>query len=187
MSVNTYLNTQTPPVQQFINVGKYLVELDINTAGPAGGNYCQVQLFDTINIVDTAVQILVSDTTVCAYSPVTFLFNAKGGYPPYTYRLFIYPDTFYTPLNGPFYSATSYTFNPVKTTQYIVQARDQNGCRGYDYNVYVTAQKPLIGNISGPQNLDTVSSPVIYSVAPKINDAFFWIVSGGNIFKWSGY
>jgi Secretion system C-terminal sorting domain/PKD-like domain len=179
ISVSTYLNTVSPPMQHFTVPGKYLVELDVNTAGVSGSNPCQLQLFDTINIVDTVVQISLNDTTVCAYNPVTFSFNGKGGQPPYTYRLFVAPDTSMFPLNGPFYGSTSYTFNPAKTSKYIVQVRDLYGCRGYDSNVIVTAQKPVIGNISGPKNLSSISSPVIYSISPQVNNTIFWKVIGG--------
>ena len=120
-----------------------------------------------------------NDTTVCAFNPVTFSFNGKDGQPPYTYRLFVAPDTFYAPLNGPFYGSTTYTFNPANTSRYIVQVRDINGCRGYDSSIIVTAQKPVIGNILGPKNLSTISSPVIYSISPQVNNTIFWKVIGG--------
>ena len=141
MNVRTYTNTATPPNQNFTIGGKYLVELDINTAGPPGGSPCQAQFFDTIN-VDTTVAPFVPDTFVCIGSSVSIPYSAKWGKEPYTFRWFYPPDTSWFPLNGPFYGLTSYTVSPTTTKRYTVQVRDFNGCRAYDSNVIVVV-KPL--------------------------------------------
>ena len=179
MSVNTYLNSVTPPIQNFTKGGKYLVELDINTPGPSGGNPCQVQFFDTIT-VDTFVQVFVSDTSLCHGNTVTIPYYAKWGQAPYTFRWFIAPDTLF-PLNGPIYSSSTFTLTPQSTKRYTLQVRDVNGCRAYDSNVIITVYQPIIGNILGPQNLNNISTPVNYSITPQAKDTFIWTVFGGSI------
>ena len=140
MSVHTYLNTASPPNQTFTVGGKYLIELDINTPGPPGGNPCQAQFFDTIT-VDTTVAPFVPDTFVCIGNSITIPYMAKWGQYPYTFRWFIPPDTSMFPQNGPFYGSTSWTTSPQTTKRYTVQVRDFNGCRGYDSNVIITVKR----------------------------------------------
>jgi hypothetical protein len=185
INVSTYLNATTPPAQHFTVPGKYLVELDVNTTGVSGGNPCQAHFFDTIT-VDTFVQVFVPDTSLCYGKTITIPNYGKWGQPPYTFRWFYPPDTFSFPLNAPFFASNSFTINPQITKRYTVQIRDFNGCRAYDSNVIVTVDQPIIGNIIGPKNINTISSPVIYSTTAQVKDTFIWSVFGGNILSGQG-
>lgn len=137
----TYINQVSSPVLNFPIGGKYLVELDISTPGPAGQAPCFAQFYDTL-LVDTAVKPFVNDTFVCIGNSVTIPYYAKWGHPSYFYRWFQYPDTFLAPLNSPYFITQSFTLSPPKTTRYTLQVRDLAGCRGYDSNVMVYV-KPL--------------------------------------------
>ncbi|MFI5221168.1 MAG: T9SS type A sorting domain-containing protein [Bacteroidia bacterium] len=178
-SVYTYINVQTPPVLFFPAGGKYLVQLDVNTPGPAGSPPCTVQLYDTL-VVDTMVQVIVSDTFVCQGSSVTIPYHGKYGRAPYSYRWFLYPDTFINPLNSPFFTGTTFTLSPNVTTRYTVQIRDMNGCRAYDSNVNVTVKVKPLPVITGVSTVHRGTAD-IFSVTYNSGSSYNWMISNGNI------
>ncbi len=132
-SADTFTNMVSTPYLNFTQTGKYLVRLNLTASG---GN--TKVLYDTIVIDNIPLQINVADTSICKGNSATFQYQATGGKPPYSYRWFIAPDTFFAALNAPFFTATSFTVSPATTTRFTIQARDSMGCRAYDSSVIVT-------------------------------------------------
>ncbi|MFI5221166.1 MAG: T9SS type A sorting domain-containing protein [Bacteroidia bacterium] len=140
-SVDSFSNTIATSYLNFSSGGKYLVKLNI-----ASASGLTKTIYDTI-VMDQPVTISVNDTTICPGSSATFNFLANGGRVPYSYRWFIAPDTFINPLNTPFFTSTTFSISPASTTKYILQARDLNGCRGYDTSVIVTVRPMPVSSL----------------------------------------
>jgi hypothetical protein len=133
MSQNPYIFTsQTTPVLNFTEGGKYLVMLQAFNTGPAGGDPCMRVFYDTIK-VDTLVKPFVRDTVMCRGKTMQLSAKVKYGQPSYTYYWYnSIKDTALPALNAPVFVNSNLTVAPTATKRYTIKIRDFNGCYSFD-------------------------------------------------------
>jgi hypothetical protein len=133
MSQNPYIFTsQTTPVLNFTEGGKYLVMLQAFSPGPAGGDPCMRVFYDTIK-VDTLVKPFVRDTVMCRGKTMQLSAKVKYGQPSYTYYWYnSIKDTALPALNAPVFVNSNLTVAPTATKRYTIKIRDFNGCYSFD-------------------------------------------------------
>ena len=171
-NVNTYLNMQNPPIQNFASRGKYLVQLLINSAGPNGQGTFQNQFFDTL-YVDTFLNIVVRDTTSCMANPITIrpIINHYGTNPPYQYKWFDASQSS-TILS----ISDSFVVVPSASKIFTLQVSDSLNCvNSKNFNVYGKPVTPVIsGNISAKKN-----SIDYYWVNAIPFTNYYWTITNG--------
>jgi len=173
-NVNTYLNTVSPPIQHFTAPGEYLVELDIKSTGPVGGQACQAQFFDTIRVdtpsANRSLTVLVNDTVSCNNLPITIYpkISQSNIPPPYYYKWYSGSTLVST--------SDSFTVNPILTKSYTVEIKDSLNCTAI--KTFYVSGKPVTSAITGSTSCNK-SSTQSYYVNFTAGSTFNWFIENG--------
>ena len=181
MNFRSYANTVTPPNQNFTIGGKYLIELDINTAGSTGGLACQAKFFDTLFVdsasINKSLNISVNDTFSCSANPINIhsTITHTNTSPPYHYKWYD------ANLNTTILSLTdSLIIVPSSTKIFTVEVTDSFNC--FATKNFKVSGKPTTSAITGCTTCNKNTNQSYY-VNYTSGSTYQWLITNGTEFS----